>query len=131
MPNNGDITERGRADIAALTNAAMGWAGLNVPRAASSGRVSKATLERVKRQEPVSEAMLRAVGEILSLPRDFLLYVGYRDLDAVVRASANDPDLMRWTVELMLSEGDDEECRINVRQLHPTTRATLKALGYA
>lgn len=97
----GDMDEQGRARVAELVKAAMGWRGISGSKIDSTGRVSRATVDRIKRRENVSHAMLRALGDILGLPRDYLLYVGNGDVEAVISSGATDPDLLRWTLELM------------------------------
>lgn len=101
-----EIDETGRARIAEFVHAAMGWAGVNAARNfARTGRVSKATIDRVKRGETVSDTLLRALGDVLDLPRDFLLYIGYGDADRIEHLGvenaddANLRDLIRWTLE--------------------------------
>jgi hypothetical protein len=101
-----EIDEKGRERIAELVRAQMGWSGVSGPSIQRGGRVSRATVDRVKRQEEVSEAMLRALGDVLGLPRDYLLYVGRGDVQAVERSAASDPDLLRWTLEL-IQEGSN------------------------
>lgn len=123
MPQGG-IDARGRADIAELVVAAMGWSGLSGPKISKTGRVGLSTVNRVKRLEPVGETMLRALGDVLDLPRDFLLYVGRHDVENVIRAGARDMDLLRWTIDLLAREGD-----LGVRQLSPQAREVLRTLG--
>jgi hypothetical protein len=99
----------GRARVGELVRAVMAWEGLSGSKIESSGRVSRATVDRIKRGDPtVSDTMLRGLGDVLGLPRDFLLYV--RDgNDQQVSRSGADPDLVRWTLDLMrrdLVEGD-------------------------
>lgn len=101
-----NIDEKGRARIAELVRAQMGWSGISGPSIQRGGRVSRATVDRVKREEEVSETMLRALGDVLGLPRDFLLYVGRGDIDAI-RRSTDDSDLLRWTIEL-IHEGTND-----------------------
>lgn len=109
MVHMGDrIDDRGRERIAELVRAQMAWAGMSGPRIHATGRVSRATVDRVKRKEEVSETMLRALGDVLGLPRDFLLYVGRGDLVAVQRSAESDPDLVRWAAELMTAALDSE-----------------------
>lgn len=94
------IDSMGRLRIAELVRAAMGWEGLSGPSIEATGRVSRATVDRVKRADPkVSDTMLRALGDVLGLPRDFLIYVGAGDIEAIEQSSA-DPDLRRWTLSL-------------------------------
>lgn len=129
-PHSPPIEDAGRADVAALVAAAMAWRGLSSRALAkNTGRISTVTVRRVRNGERVSEVMLRSLGEILDLPRDFLLYVGRQDLDAMVRAgmASGDLDLVRWTAELMIS--DHHARPINARDLMPRTREVLKDLG--
>lgn len=80
----------------------------------STGRVSRATINRAKRGDPISDTMLRALGDALGLPRDYLLYVGTGNVQKV-QASGADPDLIRWTTDLILaSHSQDEEATGNV-----------------
>lgn len=101
-----EIDEAGRARIGKFVHAALGWAGVNAARnLASTGRISKATIDRVKRADTVSDTLLRALGDVLDLPRDFLLYIGYGDVDRIERLAvenagdANLRDLIRWTLD--------------------------------
>lgn len=98
---DGDMDEQGRSRVAELVKAAMGWRGTNGSKIDAGGRVSRATIDRIKRRENVSEAMLRALGDVLGLPRDYLLYVGNGDVEAVISSGVIDPDLLRWTLGLM------------------------------
>lgn len=100
------MNEAGRQRIAEFVHAAMGWAGANASKNfAGTGRVSKTTIDRAKRGEEVSDTMLRALGDVLDLPRDFLLYIGYGDVDRIERLGAENTsdadlrDLIRWTLE--------------------------------
>jgi hypothetical protein len=95
--------EAGRNRVAQMVTAQMGWKGLSGPEIERLGRVSRATVDRVKRGDPVSNAFLRALGDSIDLPRDFLLYVLDGDVEAVTRAAAHDEDLVRWTVDMILS----------------------------
>ncbi|MGH3331544.1 MAG: hypothetical protein ACRDPJ_09620 [Nocardioidaceae bacterium] len=101
--------EPGQERVAELVKAAMGWRGISGPQIDATGRVSRATVDRVKRRENVSDAMLRALGDILGLPRDYLLYVRNGDVEAVISSGATDPDLLRWTLELMQDEITDDQ----------------------
>lgn len=99
------IDAAGRRCIAEFVHAAMGWAGTNAAKKfTETGRVSRGTLDRVKRGEDVSETLLRAVGDVLDLPRDYLLYIGYRDVERIRKLGedSTDPDrqdLVRWTLD--------------------------------
>lgn len=108
-----DIDEAGRRRIAEFVQAAMGWAGQNAAkRFVGTGRVSKTTIDRVKAGHEVSETLLRALGDVLDLPRDFLLYIGYGDVDRIERlahsedADADRRDLIRWTLEHLFPGSD-------------------------
>jgi len=91
----------GRQRIAELVRAAMAWQGLTKSRLEASGRVHRGTVDRVRRGDPtVSDAMLRSLGTALGFPSDFLLDVGIGDVPKVAR-SVGDPDLIRWTIDLM------------------------------
>jgi len=101
------IDSTGRQRIAELVRAAMGWTGQSGPSIEATGRVSRATVDRIKRaDERVSDTMLRALGDVLGLPRDFLIYVGEGDQSAISRSGA-DPDLLRWTLALF-ADNDEE-----------------------
>lgn len=105
------IDPEGRLRIATFVHAALGWAGQSSAKTfIGTGRVSRATIDRVKREEEVSDTLLRALGDVLELPRDFLLYVGYGDIDRIERLAddADDDlrDLIRWTQEHLFSEPD-------------------------
>ncbi len=91
----------GRQHIAELVRAVMAWNGISGPAIDATGRVSRATVDRIKRADPtVSDTMLRGLGDVLGLPRDYLLYVLEGNAAAVERSGA-DPDLVRWTLDLM------------------------------
>lgn len=61
--------------------------------------LSRATIDRVKRGEKVSDTTLRALADMLGLPRDFLVQTGAGDREAIAASSA-DPDLVQWVLEL-------------------------------
>lgn len=104
------IDEAGRGRIAELVRASMGWQGLSGPAIEATGRVSRATVDRIKRADPnVSDTMLRALGDVLGLPRDFLIYVGAGNLGAIRDAASADPDLVRWTLATLLDEGGESD----------------------
>lgn len=101
------IDTQGRIRIGMLVRAAMGWQGLSGSRIEAGGRVSRATVDRVKRGDPkVSDTMLRALGDTLGLPRDYLLYVGNGDIRKIQESGA-DPDLIRVTIDMIRSGPDD------------------------
>lgn len=102
------IDNRGRQRIGQLVSATMGWQNLTGVGIGNTGRVSRATVNRVKRGDQMSETMLRAVGDALGLPRDFLLYVGSGDVRKI-ESSGGDPDLIRWTVDLIRGEQEDQD----------------------
>lgn len=102
------VDARGRHQIGQLVNAVMAWEGLTGVGINNSGRVSRATVNRAKRGDQISDAMLRALGDALGLPRDFLLYVGTGDLRKI-EASGADPDLIRWTVDLIRGDGNEHQ----------------------
>jgi hypothetical protein len=89
--------------VGELVRAALAWSRVSP----SSAGVSRATLDRVKRGDQVSETMLRALGDALGLPRDFLLYVGAGDVANVVRSASDDRDLCRWTLTMLTGRGVD------------------------
>lgn len=97
----------GRGRIAELVRASMGWQGLSGVAIDGTGRVSRATVDRIKRGDPnVSDTTLRALGDVLGLPRDFLIYVGSGDIAAIRDAASADPDLVRWTLASLFSNTD-------------------------
>lgn len=97
------IDTNGRYWIAETVRAAMSWEGLTGERIEAGGRVSRATVDRVKARNPrVSDTMLRALGNVLGLPKDYLLYVGAGDIRRIEQSGA-DPDLIRWTIDLIMS----------------------------
>lgn len=101
------IDSSGRIRIGRFVKAAMGWQGLSGSRIEAGGRVSRATVDRVKRGDPkVSETMLRALGDTLGLPRDYLLYVGSGDIKKIEESGA-DRDLIRVTIDLIHSAPSD------------------------
>lgn len=107
------IDADGRRRIASFVQAAMGWSGQNAAKKlAGTGRVTRSAIDRVKRGDEVSDTLLRALGDVLELPRDFLLYIGRGDVYQIERLGgehADDDlrDLVRWTlVHLFLIEPD-------------------------
>lgn len=99
---------RGRRRIGETIKAVMAWEGYTGVGIHNTGRVSRPTINRAKRGDQVSETMLRAIGDALNLPRDFLLYVGAGDTRRI-ESSGADPDLIRWTVELIRSDDTDDQ----------------------
>lgn len=99
------IDARGRVRIGETVKAVMAWEGYTGVGIDSTGRISRATINRAKRGDQISDTMLRALGDALGLPRDYLLYVGAGNIRRV-EASGADPDLIRWTVELIESTQD-------------------------
>jgi hypothetical protein len=94
------IDTAGRHRIAELVRAQMAWTGMSGPGIEATGRVSRATVDRVKRADAnVSDTMLRALGDVLGLPRDFLIYVGSANVLAIEQSGA-DADLLRWVLNL-------------------------------
>jgi hypothetical protein len=102
------IDSRGRTRIGETVKAVMAWEGYTGVGIDSTGRVSRATINRAKRGDQISETMLRALGDALGLPRDYLLYVGTGDIRRIETSGA-DPDLIRWTTELVLSSHSEDE----------------------
>lgn len=104
------IDTSGRNRIGETVKAVMAWEGYTGVGIDSTGRVSRATINRAKRGDEISDTMLRALGDALGLPRDYLLYVGAGNVQKI-ESSGADPDLIRWTTDLVLSNHsqDDEE----------------------
>lgn len=104
-PDDRQMDEVGRRRVAEFVHAALGWAGMNASkRFTGTGRISRATLDRVKQGQDVSPTLLRALGEVLELPRDYLLYIGYGDVDRIQKlaeetTNENRRDLIRWTLD--------------------------------
>ena len=69
--------------------------------------LSRATVERVKRAEKVSDTTLRALADALGLPREFLVMVGAGDVEGVAASNA-DPDLTQWALGLFEEPGGYE-----------------------
>lgn len=108
------IDSRGRTRIGETVKAVMAWEGYTGVGLGSTGRVSRATINRAKRGDQLSDTMLRALGDALGLPRDYLLYVGAGNVRKI-QASGADPDLIRWTTDLVLSShSQDDEATGNV-----------------
>lgn len=98
----------GRQRVGELVRAVMAWNGKSGPQIDATGRVSRATVDRIKRGDAtVSDTMLRGLGDVLGLPRDFLLYVKDGNAAAIERSGA-DPDLVRWTLDLMRDPSDTD-----------------------
>lgn len=110
------IDTQGRSRIGRLVSAEISRRGMTGLRLASSGRPGIATINRIKAGDPrVSLQMLRALGDKLGLPRDFLIYVGTGDV-ARIRASArpgnpDDADLIRWTEDLIDEDPPEQNRR--------------------
>lgn len=102
------IDARGRARIGETVKAVMAWEGYTGVGIDNTGRVSRATINRAKRGDQISDTMLRALGDALGLPRDYLLYVGAGNVRRVETSGA-DRDLIRWTVELIQSTEDQND----------------------
>lgn len=95
------IDTRGRARIAELVRAAIAWRRTSAAKVgAMPGRPGIATIDRVKAGDEVSDTMLRALGDKLGLPPDYLLYVGAGDIERIRRSGA-DPAEVQWTVDLI------------------------------
>lgn len=111
-PTDGKIDADGRLRIATFVHAAMGWAGQNTSKKLiGTGKVTRSAIDRIKRGDEVSDTLLRALGDVLDLPRDFLLYIGRGDIDRIERlgdhADDNLRDLIRWTLEHLFSVEPD------------------------
>jgi hypothetical protein len=106
------IDTRGRARISAFVKRAIAWNRTSAVKVgAMPGRPSRETIQRIVAGEQVSDVMLMALGDKLGLPRDFLIYIGTGDIRKI-EASARpghdgDPDLIRWTLEMMRESGPD------------------------
>ncbi|SRR6266498_2312070 len=99
------IDSQGRARIAALVTTVIGRRGTSVAKVgAMPGAPSRETIFRVLRKEDVREPMLQALGAKLGLPMDFILYVGAGDVEKIRAAAMDDPDLVRWTVDLIKAD---------------------------
>lgn len=114
LEDDAPMTEAGRRRIAEFVHAALGWAGQNAQKnLVGTGRVSKTTVDRVKRAEDVSDTLLRALGDVMGLPRDFLLYIGYGQVQRLERLladageDANLRDLIRWTLDHLFPNDPD------------------------
>jgi hypothetical protein len=104
------IDARGRRRIGETVKAVMAWEGYTGVGIDSTGRVSRATINRAKRGDAISDTMLRALGDALKLPRDYLLYVGAGNVGKI-ESSGADPDLIRWTVDLIRAAPDDHQAQ--------------------
>lgn len=102
------IDSRGRTRIGETVKAVMAWEGYTGVGIDSTGRISRATINRAKRGDQISDTMLRALGDTLGLPRDYLLYVGTGDVRKIETSGA-DPDLIRWTIDLILSSHPEDD----------------------
>lgn len=103
-----DIDTAGRARIARLVTYEMARLGITRSRVVREwvGRIGPATVTRIRSGDPkVAVETLAAVGDLLGMPRGFLLYVGAGDVDRIA-ASGGDPDLIRWTLD-MINETDN------------------------
>lgn len=103
------IDTQGRMRIGRLVSAEMARRGITVHQLAAVGRPRIATINRIKAGDPnVSETMLRALGDKLDLPRDFLLYVGTADTVKIASSAragrTDDADLIRWTLDLIAAD---------------------------
>lgn len=103
----GMVDTAGRQRIAQLVRAGMAWQGLSKSRLEASGHVQRGIADRVRLGDPtISDAMLRELATVLGFPSDFLLDVGLGDVGKVA-ASAGDPDLIRWTIDLLRADQRD------------------------
>jgi hypothetical protein len=108
------IDTQGRMRIGRLVGAEMARRGITGHQLAASGRPRIATINRIKAGDPnVSETMLRALGDKLGLPRDFLIYVGTGDTRKISSSARpdhdDDPDLIRWTLDLIQADNPGRE----------------------
>ena len=99
------IDETGRERIAILVSYELARLGMTRSRMRKewSHRVSSATVDRVRTGKPAGEQYLAAIGDLLGMPRGFLVYVGEGDAERI-RTSGGDPDLIRWTLDLIDAE---------------------------
>ena len=104
------IDSHGRHRIGETVKAVMAWEGYTGVGIDSTGRISRATINRAKRGDKITDTMLRALGDALKLPRDYLLYVGAGDTSKI-ESSGADPDLIRWTVDLIRSDHEDHQAQ--------------------
>lgn len=100
------IEDQGRARIAKLVSHEMARQGLTGTELGARGMPSYGTIKRVRAGKEVSDEMLDAIGGRLGMPRDFILYVGIGDVRKI-RASGAEPDLIRWSIELIRADRPD------------------------
>lgn len=105
------IDRSGRARIARFVTDEIARQGLTARSlGAAPGRPSLPTIKRIKAADPeVSETMLRAMGGKLTLPADWLIYIGTGD-ERRIRDSGASPDLVRVTLELF-EDSDSRQAR--------------------
>ena len=65
--------------------------------------ISPATVDRVRHGDVVGDQYLAAICGLLGMPRGYLQYVGEGDIDRI-KTSGGDPDLIRWTLDLINAE---------------------------
>lgn len=107
------IDETGRRIIGALVTYELGRLGLHRGRIKKEWtRVSPATVDRIRRAEPVGDQYLAAIGDLLSMPRGYLQYVGAGDVERIKNSGA-DADLIRWTLDLIKHEHDRSTAGMN------------------
>lgn len=102
------IDAQGRTRIGETVKAVMAWEGYTGVGIDNTGRISRATINRAKRGDQISDTMLRALGDALGLPRDYLLYVGAGNVRKIETSGA-DPDLIRWTIDLVVSSHSESD----------------------
>lgn len=104
------VDNRGRHRIGELVKAVMAWDGRTPTAIDREGRISRATVNRARAGREMGDTMYRALGDVLGLPKDYLLYVGAGDIRKV-EASGADPDLVRWTVDLIRSDDESDQVK--------------------
>ncbi len=109
----GMVSDPGLRAIAQVVRGEMERRNLRERELADNARVSRPTITRIKAGNRLSDVMYRAVGDALGLPRDYLLYVGNLDIGRIRAAAVHDPDLLRWTLDIIDTEaGNPEQPRL-------------------
>lgn len=140
MSEGMDFDEAGRRRIGAVVQFSMDYQGLTGvaidkgERLSRAGRrITRATVVRVKRGDQVSVTMLRGLGDVLSLPTDFLIHVGAGDTNriAVSRRAAEDgdPELIEYALALVRQDAADQRRRPAPAKSRATTGGTGRVTG--